>query len=68
VIRSYLQEMVLLPEEARMRTSMLEYIQDRTLLSRSSILNVLSALKQGQYIAFKRGGYLMELGDLPESF
>lgn len=68
VIRSYLQEMILLPEEARMRTSILEYIQDRTLLSRSSILNVLSALKQGKYIAFNRGGYLMELGNLPESF
>lgn len=68
VIRSYLQEMILLPDETRMRTSILEYIQDRTLLSRSSILNVLSALKQGQYIAFKRGGYLLEVGHLPESF
>ena len=67
VIRSYLQEMILLPDETRMRTSILEYIQDRTLLSRSSILNV-SALKQGQYIAFKRGGYLLEVGHLPESF
>lgn len=68
VIRNHLQEMMLLPEEARMRTTILEYIQDRTLLSRSSILNVLSALKQGEYIDFKRGGYLLEIKHLPESF
>ena len=68
VIRNHLQEMMLLPEEARMRTAILEYIQDRTLLSRSSILNVLSALKQGEYIDFKRGGYLLEIKHLPESF
>ncbi|HAS1783891.1 TPA: Crp/Fnr family transcriptional regulator [Enterobacter cloacae] len=68
VIRNHLQEMILLPEGARMRTTILEYIQDRTLLSRSSILNVLSALKQGEYIAFKRGGYLLEVRHLPESF
>lgn len=68
VIRNHLQEMMLLPEEARMRTTILEYIQDRTLLSRSSILNVLSALKQGEYINFKRGGYLLEIKHLPESF
>lgn len=68
VIRIHLQEMILLPEEARMRTTILDYIQDRTLLSRSSILNVLSALKQGKYISFKRGGYLLEMTHLPESF
>lgn len=68
VIRSHLLEMMLLPEEARMRMTILEYIQDRTLLSRSSVLNVLSALKRGEYIDFKRGGYLLELKPLPESF
>ncbi|MGL4428471.1 MAG: helix-turn-helix domain-containing protein [Silvania sp.] len=68
VIRSHLLEMMTLPEEARMRISILDYIQDRTLLSRSSILNVLSALKRGEYITFKRGGYLQELKALPESF
>lgn len=68
VIRSHLLEMMTLPEEARMRMTILEYIQDRTLLSRSSVLNVLSALKRGEYIDFKRGGYLLELKTLPESF
>jgi hypothetical protein len=47
VIRNHLQEMILLPEETRLRTTILEYIQDRTLLSRSSILNVLSPLSRG---------------------
>ncbi|MDM4527389.1 helix-turn-helix domain-containing protein [Klebsiella michiganensis] len=57
VIRNHLQEMGQLPEETRMRVSILDYIQERTYLSRSSVLNVLSALKSGNYIAFKRGGY-----------
>jgi len=68
VIRSHLQEMILLPEDARMRTSILDYIQERTLLSRSSVLNVLSALKKGNYISFQRGGYLLDMRELPEAF
>jgi CRP-like cAMP-binding protein len=68
VIRNHLLEMILLPEETRMRTSMLDYIQDRTHLSRSSILNVLSALKKGKYIQFIRGGYLQHIESLPEKF
>ncbi|MCP6547610.1 helix-turn-helix domain-containing protein, partial [Klebsiella pneumoniae] len=54
--------------ETRLRVSILEYIQDRTHLSRSSILNVLSALKKGGYIAFARGGYLQSITSLPEKF
>jgi hypothetical protein len=68
VIRSHLLEMILLPDATRMRTSILEYIQDRTLLSRSSILNVISALSKGEYISFKRGGYLTAINNLPENF
>lgn len=68
IIRSHLQEMSLLSEDTRMRVSILDYIQERTHLSRSSVLNVLSALKNGNYINFKRGGYLVELNQLPERF
>ena len=68
VIRNHLQEMILLPEETRMKISILDYIQERTHLSRSSVLNVLSALKNGNYIEFKRGGYLMSVSSLPERF
>lgn len=68
VIRNHLHEMILLPEETRMRTTILDYIQDRTLLSRSSILNVLSALKQGKYITFKRGGICLNWVIFPRVF
>lgn len=51
VIRNHLLEMLLLPQETRLRVSILEYIQDRTHLSRSSILNVLSALKKGDILS-----------------
>ncbi|MFU0920955.1 helix-turn-helix domain-containing protein [Kluyvera sichuanensis] len=68
VIRNHLQEMILLPEDTRMKISILDYIQERTHLSRSSVLNVLSALKNGHYIEFKRGGYLMSVSSLPEGF
>lgn len=66
VIRSHLQELMRLPESVRMKTSILEYIQERTYLSRSSILNVLAVLKSGNYIVFKRGGYLLDIAKLPE--
>ena len=68
MIRNLLLEMMLLTEETRQRVYILEYIQDRTHLSRSSILNVLSALKKGGYIAFARGGYLQSIASLPEKF
>lgn len=68
VIRNHLMEMILLSEETRLRVSILEYIQDRTHLSRSSILNVLSALKKGAYIEYARSGYLQSIASLPEKF
>ncbi|WP_413499396.1 helix-turn-helix domain-containing protein [Buttiauxella gaviniae] len=66
IIRGHLIEMNRLPEDSRLRTSVLDYIQERTLLSRSSILNVMFALKNGGYIDIKRGGYLLEVINLPE--
>ncbi|ENF8881595.1 helix-turn-helix domain-containing protein [Citrobacter freundii] len=68
VIRNHLEEMMLLPEETRQRVAILDYIQERTHLSRSSILNVVSALKKGGYIDFERGGYLTSISRLPERF
>lgn len=65
VIRSHLQEMMTLSDEIRMRITILDYIQERTHLSRSSILNVLSVLKNAKHIMFKRGGYLTQVFDLP---
>ncbi|MNC48577.1 putative DNA-binding transcriptional regulator [compost metagenome] len=57
-----------LSTELRSRVSILDYIQERTHLSRSSILNVMFALKSGGYIEIKRGGYLIEVINLPERF
>lgn len=68
IIRGHLLELNQLPAESRMRVTILEYVQERTHLSRSSILNVLAALKNGEYINFKRGGYLLDVIDLPVKF
>ncbi|MCT4703284.1 helix-turn-helix domain-containing protein [Enterobacteriaceae bacterium H20N1] len=68
VIRDHLLEMMQLPEETRLRVSILEYIQDRTHLSRSSVLNMVFSLKESKHIETKRGGYLLSMKDLPESF
>lgn len=66
VICNHLQEIIQLPLETRMRVSVLEYIQERTHLSRSSVLNVLFALKEANYLSLKRGGYLIGMNELPE--
>lgn len=66
VIRSHLQEMIGLPLEARLNTSILDYIRLRTHLSRSSILNVIFVLKTEKRIEIKRGGFLVAINNLPE--
>lgn len=68
VIRNHLMEMMALPEEIRRRVSALTYIQDRTHLSRSTILNVLSSLKKENYIDYERGTYLISISTLPAHF
>ncbi|MBW4217896.1 helix-turn-helix domain-containing protein [Enterobacter cloacae subsp. cloacae] len=55
-------------EDARMNIKILDYIQERTFLSRSSILNVISALNQGGYITLRSGGYLVDIKKLPHGF
>lgn len=67
VVRSHLQEMMTLSDEVRMRITILDYIQERTHLSRSSVLNVLSVLKNENHIMFKRGGYLTHIFALPDN-
>lgn len=55
------------PEEIRQNTSAYTYIQERTNFSRSRIMNILSALKQGGYIKIENGK-LQHVGKLPERF
>ncbi|QKN82037.1 helix-turn-helix domain-containing protein [Scandinavium goeteborgense] len=66
IVCHYLRELDKLPEETKARVNILNYIQERTGLSRSSILNIISSLKTDKYINFARGGYMLQVFDLPE--
>ncbi|MEL4013727.1 helix-turn-helix domain-containing protein [Dryocola clanedunensis] len=66
VVCYYLQELNRLPEETKERVNILSYIQERTGLSRSSILNIISSLKTDKFIDFKRGGYSLQVYGLPD--
>lgn len=68
IIRAYLIEMATLPIESRFSMSILEYIQQRTHLSRSSILNVVHNLTNGGYIEVRRGGYLLKVNRIPKEY
>ncbi|CAI1969616.1 putative DNA-binding transcriptional regulator [Serratia fonticola] len=53
--------------EIRATTTALEYIQERSLLSRSGIMKTLSSLKTGGYIDIKNG-LLIKINSLPKKF
>lgn len=53
--------------ETRAMTPASVYIQERTFLSRSGIMKILSDLKAGGYIVIKRG-VLIKINKLPESY
>ncbi|MEX2976657.1 helix-turn-helix domain-containing protein [Serratia fonticola] len=53
--------------EIRATTTALEYIQERSLLSRSGIMKTLSSLKAGGYILIKNG-ILIKINSLPKKF
>lgn len=66
IICNYLFEIMSLPEDVRRKVTILRYIQDRTYLSRSSILNTLAKLKSEGYIDFNRGGVQLHIKSLPK--
>lgn len=66
IVRDHLIEMMTLPEESRKKITILRYIQERTYLSRSSILNILSKLKKSGHIVYARGGILKEIKSIPD--
>lgn len=69
IIKNCLEELYFnYDEDVRLKMKVLDYIQERTFLSRSSVLNVLSALNKGGYIKLKNGGYLVGLKKLPKGF
>jgi hypothetical protein len=53
--------------EIRATTTALEYIQERSLLSRSGIMKTLATLKEGGYIVIKKG-LLISINSLPKRF
>lgn len=66
IVCHYLRELDALPEETKERVNILSYIQERTGLSRSSILNIISSLKTDRHIDFVRGGYKLRINSLPD--
>ncbi|MRS13282.1 cyclic nucleotide-binding domain-containing protein [Enterobacteriaceae bacterium RIT691] len=65
IVCHYLRELDRMPQETKERVNILTYVQERTGLSRSSILNIISSLKTDRYIDFERGGYKLRVLDLP---
>lgn len=63
-IRTLLISLMSEPEAIRATTTAERYIRDRTLLSRSGIMKILSALKAGGYIVMEEGR-LLEIKKLP---
>lgn len=66
IVLNHLQDLMRLPLDARLKTPILKYIQERTTISRSSILNVIATLKSNSFIETKRGGYLLNILTLPK--
>jgi len=67
IVCNYLFEIMSLPEGIRKKVTILRYIQDRTYLSRSSILNTLAKLKSEGHIDFSRGGVQLNIKSLPKT-
>lgn len=64
IIRIQLLELMQEPERMRMNITASNYIQDRTYLSRSGIMRILSELRDSECIILKRG-VLLSINDLP---
>jgi len=67
VIRYLLSDLALQPDEIKNKISACRYILDRTMLSRSSTMHMLSQLQRGGYIDIERG-ILKHVYRLPERF
>ena len=66
-IRSLLMELWLYPEDVRLQIKVSSFIQRRTRISRSRIMDVLAELKKGNYIEIK-SGVLIAMEKLPLAF
>lgn len=66
LIRFQLQELMDEPDAIRLNTTAANYIMNRTYLSRSGVMRILSVLRNKGYITLQRG-VLVRLDALPES-
>lgn len=66
-IKSQLYELMAETKEYRNSVSVEQYIRDKTLLSRSGVMRILSALKNGGYIEIERG-ILININNLPDKY
>ncbi|WJV38364.1 helix-turn-helix domain-containing protein [Raoultella terrigena] len=66
LIRFQLKELMDERDEIRKNTTAANYIMNRTYLSRSGVMRILSVLKNEGYITLQRG-VLVKLSELPES-
>lgn len=67
IIRYQLYELMKESETVRQNTTVAKYIKNRTYLSRSGIMRILSELRTGQYIQIENG-ILMGIAYLPKKY
>lgn len=67
VVRNLLIDLDQQPFYVKEKKAVAKYILERTTLSRSTVMHILSQLQRGKYITLKRG-LLLELRELPEGF
>lgn len=67
VIRYLLSELSLQPDAIKNSIAAYRYIQDRSMISRSLVMSILSELQRGGYVEIKRG-VLKKIYKLPDRF
>jgi len=67
LIKNNLNALMREPEELRLHTNACDYIQEKTLLSRSGIMKILADLKKGGHIVLNRG-ILIAIHNMPTGY
>lgn len=67
LIKQNLMSLMAEKDELRMMVNACDYIMDKTHISRSRVMKILSDLKTGDYIVIERG-VLIKINKLPETY
>lgn len=67
IVRHYLAILIGMPVEERYATTAAKFITDRSMLSRSRVMDILKQLNSGDYITIKNG-ILVKINHLPDKF